>query len=371
MLLLMLCIMAIGVVIIHMVARTLAAPVSNFADLAEDTAQGRWDSPIPKMKWEELNRLGNSFELMRGKIQAQLLGLKSFNLRLEKEVARQTQALKEKNAELTTANQDLLHTQEQMVVQEKMASLGTLTAGLAHEINTPLGTCVTGTSHLQEKLRELVKNYGDDALTQEALESFMKQSEQTISLLMRNLKTASDLVESFKQLAGDSTPREKRLFHLKSSLERELHLMTQCGVINSGKHQVTVDIPDSLVLKSHPRTLGQIIRHLVRNAMDHAFVGSSPGRVTIRSEVTETETVIHCSDNGQGIPLENQAKIFDPFFTTARGSGGKGLGLHMVYNLVHMHLKGKIKVQSDSQEGTRFSIRFPHGAAANSQAAIA
>lgn len=279
-----------------------------------------------------------------------------FNAMLERieGASRQTEAA---NVELQAAMSQLQDTQTQLVQTEKMASLGGLVAGVAHEINTPVGIGVTAASTLQARTDELRSLYSSGAMKRSDLDQFMGFAEQSASIIMSNLRRAADLVQSFKQVAVDQSSSERRVFELKAYVEEVLTSLRPR--LKKSAHQVDVDIPEHLMIDSYPGALAQIITNLVTNALIHAFDDGEAGTLRIHARQQGDEVMLNFSDDGKGIPEENQAKIFDPFFTTKRGSGGSGLGMHIVYNLVTQMMGGSAKLVSAPGQGTEFKFRFP------------
>jgi len=260
-----------------------------------------------------------------------------------------------KNLEITL--EDLKSTQKQLVESEKLASLGGLVAGVAHEINTPLGISVTSASSMHEELHALHNKFNDNTLKRTELESFINQANQACKILNTNLHRASDLVRSFKQVAVDQTIDDLRNISLCDYIGEIL-----ISIGPSFKHSsinVAYECANNIELETHPGAISQIISNLIINAITHAYDENSNGNILIRGFQDGENTVIELADDGKGISPANLENIFTPFFTTRRGSGGSGLGLSIVYNLVTGTLMGNIKAESTEGKGTKFKITFP------------
>lgn len=271
--------------------------------------------------------------------------------RMEDELRRAKEEAEHALAELRDA-------QANLVLAEKMASLGSLVAGMSHEISTPLGIGVSAASHLAEEIGKLAGQFQDDQLKRADLQDFLDSAAEAVRIMESNLARAARLIQAFKQVSADQTTDEIRSFDLDSYL-REI-MLSLAPVLRRSNHSVEIDCPDALTVRTRPGAVGQIITNLVMNAFQHAFDGREAGLIRIRvTQPRPGRIAIEFSDNGQGIAERYLPRVFDPFFTTKRGTGGTGLGLHIVYNLVSQVLGGTIAVSSREGEGTRFTINFP------------
>jgi len=276
---------------------------------------------------------------------------------LNKDLAESKIELESNNENLEGIINDLRNTQQQLIESEKLASLGGLVAGIAHEINTPLGISVTSATSMHEELDLLQKKFKDHTLKKTELETFFNQANQACKILNTNLHRASDLVRSFKQVAVDQTIDEIRNIDLCEYLDEVL-----VSIGPSFKHtnvDVISECNEKINFKTHPGAIYQIISNLTINSMTHAYDNDSTGTIHIKAHQENENIVLEYSDDGKGIDQKHLKDIFTPFFTTARGSGGSGLGLSIVYNLVTGTLKGKIKAESIEGEGTQFKIVIP------------
>lgn len=253
--------------------------------------------------------------------------------------------------------QDLREAQEHLIEAEKMASLGGLVAGVAHEINTPVGTALTASSYLADRTAQIATLLQAGSLKRADLNSYMEAAAETTGLLLVNLRRAAKLVESFKQVATDSTTEEIRRFDVGAYIGEVL--VSLGPRIRQSTHRVVLRCPEGIEIESYPGPLAQVLTNLITNSITHAFDPGQTGTLTITAEMeTDGMLKIVYKDDGKGIPQEYQEKVFDPFFTTKRGAGGTGLGLHVVFQIVTKTLGGRIKLLSEGA-GCRFSIRIP------------
>lgn len=261
------------------------------------------------------------------------------------------------NAELQATVTSLHEAQDKLIESEKMAALGGLVAGVAHEVNTPLGVAITAASMLDDRRRLLAEQVADGKLTKEELERFLEQSSESLELTEKNLKRVAQLITNFKQVAVDQMVSEQREIDLRNYLEEIFSTLS----IELRKAGVTyeLDVPENIKLTTIPGAMAQIITNLVTNAIRHAF-GNGEGTITVKAETAEGNRVrIYFSDNGCGMSEDIQARIFDPFYTTQRHNGGTGLGMPIVYNLVNGKLQGEINVHSTEGQGTTFTLLLP------------
>ena len=289
--------------------------------------------------------------------------------KLEQKIEARTQALRQKNGELNDTLDSLRQAQKQLVESEKLASLGQLVAGVAHEINTPVGVGVTGASTLAEETARLQTMYQAGTMKRSDLESYVSTAATISKLLLSNMERAATLIQSFKEVAIDQTSQERRRVELKTYIEEVL--LNLSPMLRKTMHTVTVDCPDALDVDTYPGAISQVLTNFVMNALLHAFADGDHGKMAIVVRAPDASSVeLRFSDNGKGIPQEAIPKIFDPFFTTMRGRGGSGLGLNIVHNLVTGTLQGKVTVDSTLTVGTTFILNFPRNAVNGAAAAI-
>lgn len=292
----------------------------------------------------------------RKKAQTELYKL---NAELEKRVFLRTAELEDSNIALKDSIQTLHETRKNLVEAEKMASLATLVAGVAHEINTPVGMSITAASYLEQQTVDFFKKYETGEMKRSDLENYLDVASESSKVLLDNLEIASEHIKSFKQVAVDQASQEMRIFNLKEYIEESL--ISLQPVLKKTKHIINVTGDDNLVIESMPGALSQIITNFVMNSLNHAFLDIESGKMDINVEKDENDIILRFADDGIGMDAETKEKIFEPFFTTKRGAGGSGLGMHIVYNIVTQSLKGAIHCESFPGKGTIFIIRWPVG----------
>jgi PAS domain S-box-containing protein len=285
--------------------------------------------------------------------------IRELNATLEERVVQRTEELQRANRELGDALRTLNVAQEELVRSEKLAALGSLVAGVAHELNTPIGNSLMVASTLVDQTRVLTTNYqSGQGMKRSTLENYIADANKAGDILIRNLHRAANLVTSFKQVAVDQTSSQRRSFNL-SEMVSEI-MLTLWPTLKKTTYKVEQKIPDGITLDSYPGPLGQVLANLVNNALLHAFEGRDAGKVTIEAHESEEGWIeMTVSDDGVGIPPANLNRIFDPFFTTKLGAGGSGLGLNITHNIMTGILGGRIRVQSEVGVGTTFILNLP------------
>jgi len=231
-------------------------------------------------------------------------------------------------------------------------------AGVAHEINTPIGVGVTAVSHLKERADEMSKSFAAGALRKSDLATFVETAQTSTGIIQANLTRASDLVRSFKQVAVDQTSDERRQINILDYVDEVLESLKPN--LRRTKHEFTVKGDRDIVIDTHPGALSQIITNLVMNSVIHAYDEGDVGHIQISAEKNGESLSLMYVDDGKGMDDDVSAKIFEPFFTTKRGSGGSGLGMHILFNQVTQTLGGNIQVHSKPGRGTAFDITIPH-----------
>jgi two-component system sensor histidine kinase ChiS len=282
-------------------------------------------------------------------------------IRLHLQISKWNQALEDRVTERTAQLEDTLDSLHQakirLIQAEKLASLGGLVAGIAHEINTPIGIGVTASSHLVSLSSEMADKYAQGILSRKELTSFINELEETSSLLLSNLQRTEKLISSFKQVAVDQTAEEQRSFQVKSYL-MDIFLSLWPKWKHS-RHRFFIEIDESLELFGYPGAFYQILTNLILNSLLHGFEDVEQGTIMVQGRVDGSMLELVYRDDGKGIDSSLLSRIFDPFVTTKRGQGGTGLGLSIVYNLVTQLWKGSIRCESESNIGTAITIRFP------------
>ncbi|TWI70254.1 signal transduction histidine kinase [Pseudoduganella lurida] len=255
------------------------------------------------------------------------------------------------------AYRQLQEAQSQLVAQEKLAALGALMAGVAHELNTPIGNSLLIASTLEQKTLDLEASLNGAGLRRSALAAYIADARTASELVMRGLHSAADLVASFKQVAVDRTTEQRRRFRLQQ-VTHEI-VATMMNRIRASSHRIAFEVPETIELDSYPGPFGQVITNFINNALLHAFDGREGGSMRLTAlPAADGRVSITFADDGTGIAPDNLSRIFDPFFTTKLGQGGSGLGLSISYNIVTGLLGGQIAVAS-SRAGTAFTLELP------------
>lgn len=279
-------------------------------------------------------------------------------LRRETIIAVQRDEMAQKVRELEEAQHRLIETQDSLVQAEKMASLGGLVAGVAHELNTPMGIAVTAVTHLQDGVDGLDRAMAEGKLTRSQMADYQETLRETAHLIRANITRAAELVQSFKLVAVDQASAERREFMLGTYIYEVLQSLAPR--LRNEPHRIKVECPPTLAMDSYPGALSQVLTNLVINALIHAFTPGQAGTITINARSLDDDQVeIRFADDGRGIAADHIGRIFDPFFTTNRSRGGSGLGLHIVYNLVTQTLGGTITVTTLPGSGTSFTLTLP------------
>jgi len=317
----------------YIIRRMLIKPLMIIRQAALSAGEGAPYAPIPQIASREINEVAAAFN----------------------EMARTQES---RYNELQQAMETIQQTQKQLVESEKMVALGSLVAGVSHEINTPLGIGVTAASFMAEKSKEFAALYQSNAMKRSDLESYLGTISETTGMIEANLSRASELVKSFKQVAVDRSMAAKRTFQVTPYL-RDVLVSLQ-PQLKKTKLLVKIEGPDNVAVHSDPGAFSQIITNLIMNSIIHAYAPGEEGKLTIEV-LTERDQVltIRYADDGKGMPDEVAGQIFNPFFTTNRSGGGTGLGMHIVYNLVTQSLGGTIRCDSRPGAGTVFTLQFP------------
>lgn len=248
--------------------------------------------------------------------------------------------------------------QNQLIEVEKMAALGNLVAGVAHEINTPVGICVTAASRLDSKTQDFIELYKAGNMKRTDLQNYLKTSLEGSKILMTNLKRAASLVQSFKSVAVKQSSEEERIFNLKTYIEETL--MALQPELKNKPYILEFESEEDIMIKSHPGAFSQVITNFVMNSLIHGFKGKDEGTITLKAETKNKELIFTYQDNGNGMPPDIAQRIYEPFFTTNRDGGGSGLGMNIVYNLVSQKLGGTLNLKTSEGQGVKFTITLPY-----------
>ncbi|WP_176422278.1 sensor histidine kinase [Bradyrhizobium sp. 2S1] len=248
--------------------------------------------------------------------------------------------------------------QQNLIDAERLAALGGLVAGVAHEVNNPIGISLTVASSFARRAEMFDNDLKTEPLRRSKLDDFVRASRDASQQLVSNLQRAGELIQSFKQVAVDRSHAERRQFSLGESTDQIVASLRP--VLKKAAIALSVDVPEGLLIDGYPGAYGQILTNLFLNAVNHAFADGRSGNITISARGRGADDVeIIFADNGAGMTPDVQRQAFDPFFTTRRNEGGTGLGLHIVYNLVTQQLGGRMMLESRVGQGTTFRIIMP------------
>jgi two-component system, NtrC family, sensor kinase len=326
------------------------------------------EQPAPT---DEIKKLQKEVRILKSKLKRseyERRNLESSVYRKEdllKRVISQLQAyqsiLETKRRDLELAFNEMTLMQDKLVEADKMAALGGLVAGVAHEINTPVGNSITLASTLMEETRLFEEAISTGQIKRSALDDYLNTARESTQLILSNLNRAGELVQSFKQVSVDQSNTGLRQFELKHYLEEVVISLSP----QFKKTAQTISVEgDEVMIHSYPGIVAQIATNFITNSLFHAYQPDQPGQMSFLITSVQDGLILKYRDDGCGIPSEHIDRVFEPFFTTARHQGGTGLGLHITYNLVTQKLEGSIDLQSQVGEGTEFTIRLPLAVAA-------
>jgi signal transduction histidine kinase len=332
-----------------MISRSINEPLGDLRQAMNAIVAGDYDRHVSGLRApDEIGDMARAIEVFR-----------------ENAIARRhaEEAVRASKEEAETALSDLRDTQTSLIEAEKLAALGGLVAGVAHEVNNPVGISLTVASSLVRRCQEFAAEIEAGAVRRSRLTEFVEGNREAANQLVANLHRAGELIQSFKQVAVDRSHAERRPFDLKESMEQIIASLKPG--IKRAQLNLVLDVPPGIVMNSFPGPFGQVLTNLFLNAVNHAFPGDAAGTVSIVARTSGTDQVhMIFRDDGIGMPEDVQRQAFDPFFTTRRGEGGTGLGLHIVYNLITRKLGGRIVLSSRPGEGTTFRISLPRVAPA-------
>lgn len=326
-------------VLVHLSIKRTMAPYQKVTVFATDIASGEFSKNIPEdflSREDEMGSLSRSFQII-------IDAFRNENIILEQKIA-------EKNEELERQYAFILEA-------EKAASLGHLVAGVAHEINTPVGVSLSTASYLKKINDEQRQRLAEGSMSKEHLKELMSVIEESTRLLNTNLERAADLVKSFKQLAVDQSSGLNERFELKDNIDSVI-----LSLLHEYKHmpvKIENRCPEQIYIHTFPGAMSQIITNLLMNSLHHGLTDTLEGMIEIEVEAKADKILLIYKDNGLGISEENLKKIYEPFFTTNRHNGNSGLGMHIVMSLVTQKLKGNIRCESQEGKGVTFTIEFP------------
>lgn len=280
------------------------------------------------------------------------------NQHLESRVQERTTDLALANTHLSKTLDELRTTQKELVRTAQLAGLGSLVAGVAHELNTPIGTALTAATALAHEARTLKAQHAGGQLGRRALEQFLQNAEDITDLLERNLTRAAERIGHFKQVAVEGASEDRHRFKLSDVVSGTLSYLAP--KIQGTPYRLTMELDHRIEMDSYPGAISQVLTDFVNNALMHAFVGRDAGAIGLRTALRDEDTLeLSFSDNGKGIAADQLPHIFEPFFTTKFGQGGSGLGLYIVYTQVRDLLGGRVEVSSLEGQGTCFCVTVP------------
>lgn len=362
----MIILILLSLVVIYKIQNYITLPIINLArtaqqiSLSEDytiRAQKTYDNEVGHL-YDDFNSMLDKIEQRgREREEAETIS-RTYQVHLERLTNDLEERVKERTIELQDSLDRLQDTQAQLIESEKMSALGNLVAGVAHEVNTPLGISITAASIFKNELKTLHTLIDENKLSKTALEHFMETITEADEILIKNLDRAALLVRNFKKISVDQSSEEIRNFELNGYLQEVVSTFK-----NELKHRpIELKLllnPEPIRMYSYPGAISQIVVNMLQNALLHGFDQNQKGMISIETRLNAGSVVIIFSDNGKGVDPAVANKIFEPFITTKRNKGGTGLGLNITYNLVTQHLRGSIKLDRENTVGTRFIMEIP------------
>ena len=349
--------------------KILVSPVIALSESTRKLTTGDFSGTDPSKRQDEIGQLINNFNTMNQHLKTSFEEIESknqaiqskndelskidselrdLNKHLEEKVESRTQKLKQSLSDLSEA-------QNKLVEVEKMASLGRLVSGVAHEINTPIGVCITALSHANDEARLIKKQFESGTLTKGDLEKYILIQLDSNLMLRDNLDRAASLVKSFKLASIEDTPIAPDEFRLGKVIDYVIEKYRD----EYSNIEINVTCDPELTLVSYFDVYAKIIENILLNSFQHGYEHDQPGSVSLVVSIKDNRLLLEYDDNGKGMTEEALHNIFEPFYTTKRGSGGTGLGMHIVYNMVTQKLKGDIRCTSTLNNGIHIIITVP------------
>lgn len=338
--------------VIYTVSNQLISPIVELSRSLEYVSQTQtYDTKLEYKSTNEIGKLYSSFNILMESITDHQEKLQAFTSNLESRV-------EERTKELSESLHTLKKAQTQLIESEKMASLGALVSGVAHEVNTPLGNAITGSSIIKQETAELEKRMNNGTMTKSYLQETITSLNETARLLFKSVDSAATLVRSFKKISVDQSIEDKRKFDIVEYTKEVVQTFN--SKLKSIPVKVIIEASDSIIIYSFPGTFAQLLNNFIQNAIIHAFEFKKENAIiNIKMNLVNNVFELSFEDNGAGMSEEIKKKAFDPFVTTKRNAGGTGLGLHIAYNLVSQKLKGTIELQTQEGIGTKFIVYIP------------
>ncbi|MDC8758791.1 sensor histidine kinase [Janthinobacterium fluminis] len=328
--------------------RIIFDPLKRLRDGLDDLATRGSDEveELPDNRRDELGDVIRGFNAVQRKLKSIIE-----RIRDAEDASRRSQQ------ETARAMDNLRQAQESLLQSERLASLGALVAGVAHEINTPVGIALTSASVLKEATDVVFANVSAGNVKKSDILRYLETANESARLIMNNAYRAAHLIHSFKQIAVDQVSEARRHFELREYIGEVVSSLQP--TLKKTRIAIAIDCPDDIVLDSYPGALAQVLTNLTLNCVEHAFDADSEGRIAIGVRRDGGWIEMQVSDNGKGIAADMLDKVFDPFVTTRRGQGGTGLGLNIVFNLIVKQFGGTISVNSTPGRGACFTLRIP------------
>jgi len=335
-------VLMIEIAVIFLIRQNLNSPLEKLLDGVQRVIDGDLSTPVIMRSENEFSVVADAFNEMRYRVKSSSEGLSLANETLEQKVKDRTL--------------ELIEAQQQLILSEKMASLGQLVSGVAHEINTPLGNAITALSFSDQLIGELKQNLADKKLSAHYLNDLVIQSTESFGIIQRSLERTSEIINSFKKVAVSQTVEELHTFSLFEHVQDILIALKPR--LEAEKVNIELDVRKDIRITNYTGAIYNIVSNLILNSIIHGFKGSG-GFIQMTASKVGKELEIYYQDDGVGMDENVVSKIFEPFFTTIRGSGGTGLGMYMTYNIVTQRLGGKIEIKSDIDKGMHCIIRIP------------
>lgn len=333
----------VSIVIVYVISHRITKPMVDLTALAKEMANRNLSVRSTVKSNDEIGILSENFNIMVER-------LDEATKDLEHKVELRTK-------ELRTSLNELQLAQNHLVEAEKMASLGSLVAGISHEINTPIGIGITAISHIDEVLHNIEEKLNNGSLTKTEFNNMLSNSIESSKIALNSLKRGGELVSTFKKVAADQHIEEKTHINIKNQMDNVL--LTLKPQFKNRKITIAMNVDPDIILYCYPGAIWQVTSNIILNALIHAFDPDVEGHISIDIRASDSILEIKIADNGKGIDEADVVKIFEPFFTTKRDRGGTGLGLNIVYNIVTQLFKGKIDCSSKLGRGTAFTILIP------------
>ncbi len=343
--------------IIFVLQKRLVEPIKGLVRESERLSNGELSNPIILNRSDEIGHLAETMEATRKALAHTFSELEIKNNQLTDYSNTLETKVKLRTSELETALKNINHAHQELTRIERMASLGSMVAGVAHELNTPIGNCLLVASTLESEVNKINDGFKTASMRKSDLEKFLLCATESSTLLIRGLNQAAHLVGDFKQVAVDQSSAQRRQFFLHTMMF-ELTSLLMPG-LSKTPYNLVIDIPSDIHMDSFPGPIGQVFTNMINNSVTHGFNGRNHGNMRITAKQTGNKVKMTFSDDGYGIPPEILHRIYEPFFTTRFGRGGSGLGLSITYNIVANVLGGAIEAKSSPNEGCTFIITIP------------